>query len=94
MADRLIANASTCTRQYTYKHAAACRDTLLGNDRETHNETTPSARQQILDKQQLNYNRGTVFSTWPVPRYKQENWSSESVMGHSQVVKDVSRAHC
>jgi hypothetical protein len=30
-------------------------DPLLGNDRETNNETTPAAGQQILNKQQLNY---------------------------------------
>jgi hypothetical protein len=29
---------------------------LLGNDHETNNEITPAARQQILNKQQLNYN--------------------------------------
>jgi hypothetical protein len=38
------------------------------------NETTPAARQQIIDKQQLNSNRGTVFSVQSVPRcYDQEN---------------------
>jgi hypothetical protein len=39
----------------------SCRNPLLGNDEETNNETTPTARQQIFNKQQLNYNRGTVF---------------------------------
>jgi hypothetical protein len=32
------------------KIIAAWRDTFLGNDRETHNETTPAARQKILNK--------------------------------------------
>jgi hypothetical protein len=31
-------------------------DPLLHNDHETNNEATPAARQQILNKQQLNYN--------------------------------------
>jgi hypothetical protein len=36
-------------------------DAFLFNDRETNNKTTDVARQQILNKQQLNYNnRGTV----------------------------------
>jgi hypothetical protein len=36
-------------------------DPFLGNNRETNNKTTAVARQQILKKQQLNYNdRGTV----------------------------------
>jgi hypothetical protein len=37
-----------------------CIDPVLGNDHDT-NKTTAIARQQILNKQQLNYsNRGTV----------------------------------
>jgi hypothetical protein len=36
-------------------------DPFLGNSRKTNNKTTAIARQQILNKQQLNYsNRGTV----------------------------------
>jgi hypothetical protein len=36
-------------------------DPFLGNDRETNSKTTAVARQQILTKQQLNYNtRGTA----------------------------------
>jgi hypothetical protein len=35
-------------------------DPFLGNDRETNNKTTAVARQQILNKQQMNYNRGTA----------------------------------
>jgi hypothetical protein len=35
-------------------------DMFLGNDRETNNKKTDVARQQILSKQQLNYNRETV----------------------------------
>jgi hypothetical protein len=36
-------------------------DQFLGNNRKTKNETTAIARQQILNKQQLNCNsRGTV----------------------------------
>jgi hypothetical protein len=41
--------------------SAACRYPLLGNDSETNKETTLAARQQILNKQQLNYNRNGVF---------------------------------
>jgi hypothetical protein len=32
---------------------------LLGNDRETNDNATAVANQQILNKQQLSYNRGT-----------------------------------
>jgi hypothetical protein len=61
-------------------NAVACRDPLLGNDRGTNSEIMPAARQQILDKQQLNYNRETMFFARSVPRcYKQDNWSNESV---------------
>jgi hypothetical protein len=68
-----------------------CRDPLLGNSHETNNETTPTARQQILNKQELNYNRRTVFSTLFVPRcYKQDSRSSESVVGYSPDTNDVS----
>jgi hypothetical protein len=36
---------------------------FLGNDREINKKTTAAARQQILNKQQLNYNsKGTVGS--------------------------------
>jgi hypothetical protein len=39
------------------------RDTFLGNNCEINKKTTATARQQILNKQQLNYNsRGTVGS--------------------------------
>jgi transcription initiation factor TFIIIB Brf1 subunit/transcription initiation factor TFIIB len=63
-------------------------DLLLGNDSETKNETTSVARQQILDKQQLNYNRGMAFSTPSVPRcFKQDNWSIESVTGIPRPVR-------
>jgi hypothetical protein len=76
-------------------NAVACRDPLLGNDRETNNETMHTARQQILDKQQLNYNKGTVFSTWSIPKcYKHDNLSNESVVGYSLADKDVSRRQC
>jgi hypothetical protein len=37
---------------------------LLDNDHKTNKETTLTATEQILNKQQLNYNRGTAFSTW------------------------------
>jgi hypothetical protein len=37
------------------------RDLLLGNDRETNNETTLAARQQNFVKQQLNYNTDGVL---------------------------------
>jgi hypothetical protein len=36
------------------KSIVACREQLLGNSRETNNKTMPAARQQILNKQQLN----------------------------------------
>jgi hypothetical protein len=76
-------------------NAVACRDLLLGNDCETNNETMPAARQQILDKQQLNYNKGMVFSMWSMPKcYNQDNWSNESVVGYSLADKDVSRRQC
>jgi hypothetical protein len=50
---------------------------LLGNGYETtffsrqrpRNGTTSVARQHILNKQQVNSNRGTVFSLRSVPRY-------------------------
>jgi hypothetical protein len=32
------------------------------------------AKQQILNKQQLNYNRGTVFSMWFVPKTVSQLW--------------------
>jgi hypothetical protein len=35
-----------------------CIDPFLGKDRETNKKTTAVARQQILNKQQLNYNNG------------------------------------
>jgi preprotein translocase subunit Sec63 len=46
----------------------ACRlvTQLLGNNLETNNEAISAARQQICNKQQLNSNRGTVFSLRPV----------------------------
>jgi hypothetical protein len=74
-------------------------DPLLGNDRETNKEITPACRQQILDKQQLNYNRRTVFSMPPVPRrYKQVNRSNESVVGNRRPVRtlaeDIVRICC
>jgi hypothetical protein len=54
----------------------AYREPLLGNDC----ETMVDARQQILNKQQLNYKRGTMFSTWSeLGCYKQDNWSNESL---------------
>jgi hypothetical protein len=69
----------------------ACRDWLLGNDCETNNKTMPAARQQILNKQQLNCNRGTVFSMLSASRcYKQDSWSSESVAGYSPDYNNVS----
>jgi hypothetical protein len=37
---------------------------MLDNDHETNNGTMLAAMQQILNKQRLNYNRGTAFSTW------------------------------
>jgi hypothetical protein len=57
-------------------------------------ETMPAARQQIFDKQQLNYNRGIVFCTWSMLRcYKQDSWSNESVVAYSSAGKDLSRGH-
>jgi hypothetical protein len=47
---------------------------FLGNGR----ETTPAARQQILNKQKLN-NRGTVFSIWSVPRCYNPDGSEQRV---------------
>jgi hypothetical protein len=42
-------------------------------------------------KQQLNRNRGTVFSVRPVPRcYKHDNWSNELVVGESPAGRNVS----
>jgi hypothetical protein len=42
-------------------------------------------------KQQLNSNRGNVFSVRSVPRcYKQDNWSNELVVGQSPAGKNVS----
>jgi hypothetical protein len=59
-------------------YIAACRDPLLVNDRETNNKRMPAARQQVLDKEQLKYNRRTVFSTYSVPIcHKQDNWNNE-----------------
>jgi hypothetical protein len=73
-------------------------DPLLGSGRETNNGTTHSARQQILDKKQLHYNRGTAFSTRAVPRcYKQDSWSSESVVGYlkpSRMLREESVRIC
>jgi hypothetical protein len=69
-------------------YIVACTDPLLGSDRETNNEKTPSARQQIFDKKQFYYNRGTVFFTRSVPIcYKQDSWSSESVLGYLKPVR-------
>jgi hypothetical protein len=56
-----------------------CRDLLLDNDRETNNDTTLTARQQILNKQQLNYNRRTAFSMWSMLSIISRTiWSNES----------------
>jgi ferritin-like protein len=52
----------------------ACRDQLLGSNRETNNETMSAAKQQILNKQQLNYNRGMAFSTRFMPRAMSQLW--------------------
>jgi hypothetical protein len=42
-------------------------------------------------KQQLNSNRGKVFSVWPAWRcYKQGNWSNELVVRQLPTGKDVS----
>jgi hypothetical protein len=38
------------------------RDLPIYNDHKTNNKTTLAARQQILNKKQLNYNRGTTLS--------------------------------
>jgi hypothetical protein len=46
---------------YSVKNRAR-RDPLLGNDRETNNETTAAGRQQILNKQQWNNNNLTSIS--------------------------------
>jgi hypothetical protein len=64
---------------------------------------TPVARQRPVNnnkrlvlsarsaKQQLNSNKGTVFSVRCMPRcYKQDNWSNELVLGQSPVGKNVS----
>jgi hypothetical protein len=62
---------------FGFVHIVACRDPLLGNDCETNSETMPASMQQVPDKQQLDYYRGTVFSTRSVSRcYKQDDWSS------------------
>jgi hypothetical protein len=64
-----------------YESVTPCRGPLLGSDSETYNETTSAAKQQILNKEQLNYNKGTVFSTRSVSRcYTQDNWSNELVV--------------
>jgi hypothetical protein len=42
-------------------------------------------------KQQLESNRGIVFSVLPVPRrYTQDNWDNELLVGQSSAVKNVS----
>jgi ferredoxin-like protein FixX len=40
-------------------------DPLLGNDSETNNETKAVAMQQIINKQQLNYNEERCFMCGP-----------------------------
>jgi hypothetical protein len=77
-----------------YIHNVACRDPLLGSDRDTDNETTSAARQQILNKQQLNYNRRTVSSTRPIRRYyNEDSWSSESVVSCEVSASGQRREH-
>jgi hypothetical protein len=67
-----------CVCANNFNNIVACTDPLLGSDREKGNETTSATRQQIFNKQQLNYNRGTVFSKRPVPKgSKQNNWRNE-----------------
>jgi hypothetical protein len=48
----------TALKQYSF----------LGKGRKTNSGTTSVARQQILNKKQLNSNRGTVFSVRSMPR--------------------------
>jgi hypothetical protein len=66
-------------------------DPLLGNDRETNNETRLAARQQILNKQQLNYNSEELCflssPCWDV--ITRRVWNNSSVVGYLPDSNDV-----
>jgi hypothetical protein len=56
----VVAKHLNCSTFSKYLLAIVAYRPLLGNDRET-NEITAVVKQQIINKQQLNYNRGTVL---------------------------------
>jgi hypothetical protein len=68
-------------------------DPFLGNDRETISRTTAIARQQILNKQQLNYtNRGTVGNS--VFYLVHAKGLNTSIIAHRVVGGDAKGTQC
>jgi hypothetical protein len=69
---------------------------LLGNDRETKNETMAVAGQHILNKLRLNYNKEErCFLSGPCQDViLRAVGAISSAVGYSPDGKDVSRGHC
>jgi hypothetical protein len=54
----LFTKEEAIARGYRLQNMLWGTDPFLGNDYETNKKTTAATRQQILNKQQLNYNNG------------------------------------